>query len=167
MKSLKISYVLYEGKSILRQFRELGGLNVTITGGEIFLHKDLMEIIQETRKLYLRVFLLTNASLIADSIAAKLRELNIAEISVSVYSMSTSEHDRITCQEGSLSRTLAGTLLCAALTGCLAVMRGVRLLLLPYWLICLLGVEGVRTWRRRGSVDCGRNLQIQPVVGRR
>lgn len=95
-------------KNILHQFRELGGLNVTITGGEIFLRKDLMEIIQEARRLYLRVFLLTNASLITDSIAAKLRELNIAEISVSVYSMNPSEHDQITCQEGSLSKTLAG-----------------------------------------------------------
>ena len=62
---------------------------------------------------------------------------------------------------------LAGTLLCAALAGCLAILRGVRLFLLPYWLICLLGFGSAWYWRRSKSINCGRNFQIKPAVGRR
>lgn len=95
-------------KDVLHQFRELGGFNISFTGGEIFLRKDLYEIIEEARKLFLRVFLLTNATLISDEVARKLKELNIAGISVSVYSMKEAEHDWITGVNGSLRRTLDG-----------------------------------------------------------
>lgn len=95
-------------RDILRQFKDMGGFNITFTGGEIFLRKDLLEIIEEARKLFLRVFLLTNATLITDSLARKLSQFNIAEISVSVYSMEEAEHDWITGIKGSLKKTLEG-----------------------------------------------------------
>lgn len=94
--------------NIIQQFRALGGLNLSLTGGEIFLRKDLFEIIEEARKLYLRVFLLTNGTLITKPIAKKLKELNIAELSISVYSMSPKEHDSITGIKDSLKKTLDG-----------------------------------------------------------
>lgn len=95
-------------KDILKQFRAAGGLNVTFTGGEIFLRKDLFELIEEARKLYLRVFLLTNATLITDEVAKKLKQLNVAEVSVSIYSMDEIEHDWITGESGSLKKSLLG-----------------------------------------------------------
>ena len=94
--------------SILRQFRKMGGLNVTFTGGEIFLRKDLLTLIEEARNLHMRVFLLTNATLINEQIAKKLKELHIAEVSVSIYSLDEKIHDDITKVRGSLKKTLQG-----------------------------------------------------------
>ncbi len=93
-------------KEIISEFRAMGGLNLTLTGGEIFLRDDLFEIIQYARSLNLRVFLLTNATLISKDIAVKLKELSVTEISVSVYSLDEKIHDQITRYRGSLKRTL-------------------------------------------------------------
>lgn len=95
-------------KRIISEFRELGGLNLSLTGGEIFLRTDIFKIIEYARSLNLRVFLLTNASLITEEIARKLRKLNIAELSVSIYSLNPEIHDKITNRQGSLERTLQG-----------------------------------------------------------
>lgn len=104
----KAGLSLNEIKSIILEFRKLGGLNLTLTGGEIFLRNDIFEIIEYARSLYLRVFLLTNATLITDETAKKLRELHISEISVSIYSMNEDIHDAITGVKGSLIKTLNG-----------------------------------------------------------
>ncbi len=95
-------------KRVISEFRELGGLNLSLTGGEIFLRSDIFKIIEYARSLNLRVFLLTNASLITEEIARKLRKLNIAELSVSIYSLDPEIHDRITKRQGALERTLRG-----------------------------------------------------------
>ncbi len=95
-------------KRVIFEFREMGGLNLSLTGGEIFLRPDIFKIIEYARNLRLRVFLLTNASLITEKIAKKLRQLNIAELSVSIYSLDPQIHDKITKKKGSLERTLLG-----------------------------------------------------------
>lgn len=95
-------------KRAIFEFRELGGLNLSLTGGEIFLRPDIFNIIEYARNLNLRVFLLTNASLITEEIARMLRQLNVAELSVSIYSLDPQIHDRITRRQGSLERTLQG-----------------------------------------------------------
>ncbi len=94
--------------NILHQFRGMGGLNVTFTGGEIFLRKDLFELIRVARELKMRVFLLTNATMINDKIAKQLKQLNVAEVSVSIYSLNENVHDDITKVKGSLEKTLCG-----------------------------------------------------------
>ncbi len=95
-------------KDIIVQFRKLGGLNLSLTGGEIFLRNDIFKIISFARENYLRVFLLTNASLISEDVARKLKNLYIAELSVSVYSLVPEIHDSITGVKGSLESTLRG-----------------------------------------------------------
>lgn len=95
-------------KDIIIQFRKLGGLNLSLTGGEIFLRNDIFELISFARKNFLRVFLLTNASLITENVAIKLKELYISELSVSVYSLVPEIHDCITGVKGSLESTLLG-----------------------------------------------------------
>lgn len=92
--------------SIIEEFREMGGLNLTLTGGEIFLRKDIFEIIAFARNLNLRVFLLTNGTLITESDIIKLKSLYISELSISVYSLDAKIHDYITGTESSLSKTL-------------------------------------------------------------
>lgn len=95
-------------KRVIFQFRKLGGLNLSFTGGEIFLRPDLFELIKYARSLYLRVFLLTNGTLINEDVAKRLKELNVAELSISLYSMDEAIHDKVTGVKNSLKRTLLG-----------------------------------------------------------
>lgn len=97
-----------ELKKIILEFRKLGGLNLSFTGGEIFLRNDLFELIEYARSRYLRVFLLTNGSLITEDIAKNLKKLNIAELSISLYSMDEYIHDKVTRVKGSFKKTIQG-----------------------------------------------------------
>lgn len=86
--------------------RALGALNVTFTGGEILLRKDLPELIRHARSRYMRVFLMSNAYALDEAYVQKLAQLHISEYSTTVYSMDEAVHDRITRVPGSLRRTL-------------------------------------------------------------
>lgn len=94
--------------SLLRELRKLGVVEITFTGGEIFLRDDIYELIEAARKEYMRVFLLTNATMISDLAAKKVAELNVAQVSTTVFSMNPEVHDYITKSKGSLKRTLKG-----------------------------------------------------------
>lgn len=86
--------------------RSLGALNITLTGGEIFLRKDLLDIIEYSRKKHMRVFLMTNATLVDEKMAQRLKELYISGFSTTIFSMDENIHDEITQVKGSLKRTL-------------------------------------------------------------
>lgn len=92
---------------ILREFKDLGGLNVSLTGGEIFLRSDLFEIIEYIRSLHMRVILLSNGTLVDYHVASALSKLNIAQFSTTVFSMDENIHDKITQTPGSLQKTLS------------------------------------------------------------
>lgn len=92
--------------NLLFSLREVGTLNVTFTGGEIFLRDDIFEIIETARKLHFRVFLLSNASLLNEEKIKKLANLHISEFSTSIFSLDSSIHDKITGVPGSLETTL-------------------------------------------------------------
>lgn len=98
-------------KKSIKEARELGALNVTLTGGEIFLRDDLFELIQFARKNYMRVFLMSNASLLTEEIIQKLYYLGIAEFSTTVFSMKEKIHDLITQKVGSCRKTIENILL--------------------------------------------------------
>lgn len=93
-------------KKLLLELRELGVVNVTITGGEILLRKDLFEIIKFARSLYMRVFLLSNGTLLTEAIVEKLASLYVSEFSTTIFSMNSDIHDSITGSEGSLNHLL-------------------------------------------------------------
>ena len=96
----------HEVKNILDQLAEAGALFLTFSGGEIFLRQDLFELIRYARGLNFDVSLKTNALLIDESRARKLRELDIRKIQISIYSADAVIHDAITKVPGSLDRSL-------------------------------------------------------------
>lgn len=93
---------------LLDQLREMGIQNVSFTGGEIFVRKDIFEIIEYARKHYMRVFLLSNGTLLTESIAKRLKELHISEFSTTLFSMDHSIHDSITRKKGSWEALMNG-----------------------------------------------------------
>jgi MoaA/NifB/PqqE/SkfB family radical SAM enzyme len=95
-----------EVKNVLDQLAEAGALFLTFSGGEIFLRPDLFELIAYGRGLNFDVSLKTNALLIHESRARKLRELGIRKIQISIYSADAAIHDAITKVPGSLDRSL-------------------------------------------------------------
>jgi AdoMet-dependent heme synthase len=92
----------------LDQLADAGVLFLTISGGEPLIRRDCFEIIEYARALRFNVKLKTNAVLIREKEARRLRELNVEQIQISVYSHRAEIHDGISKLPGSLNRTLAG-----------------------------------------------------------
>lgn len=91
--------------SILDEFAEMGGIHVTLSGGEAFLHKDLIEIVRYCRKKDLKISILSNLISLKDEQIAELKEANLSLIQVSLYSMDATIHDFITTVKGSFEKT--------------------------------------------------------------
>ena len=88
-------------KYIIDDMKKVGVFTVTLTGGEIFTRKDIFEIIKYIRNKNMRVVLLTNATLLNEIKILQLKELNIAQLSTTVFSMNPQIHDSITGIKGS------------------------------------------------------------------
>lgn len=95
-----------EIKGVLNQLAEAGCLFLTYSGGEIFLRRDVFDLIAYARGLNFDVSLKTNALLIDADRAQRLRELGVRKIQVSIYSTDPAIHDAITKVPGSLKRSL-------------------------------------------------------------
>jgi radical SAM protein with 4Fe4S-binding SPASM domain len=95
-----------EIKHLLREMSEAGVFILTFSGGEIFLRKDFFEILEYARALTFCIKLKTNAVLIREAQAARLRDLSVASIQISIYSHRPEVHDAITKVKGSLQRSV-------------------------------------------------------------
>ena len=91
--------------AIIDEFAELGGLHVTLSGGEAFLNKDVVKIARYARSKDLMVTILSNLIAINDSQIEELSSLNLALVQTSLYSMNPETHDYITKRRGSFART--------------------------------------------------------------
>jgi radical SAM protein with 4Fe4S-binding SPASM domain len=93
--------------AVMKELANAGTLFLTFSGGEIFLRPDLYEILAEARRLHFDLSLKTNALLVTEERAARLREYGVRRVQISVYSDIPEVHDAITKVAGSLQRTLA------------------------------------------------------------
>lgn len=94
-------------KSIIDEFAANGGLHVTLSGGEIFIYKDLIRVIQYCREKDLMITLLTNLMALRDVHIPFIKAANISGLQVSLYSMDPEIHDTITTVKGSFAKTKA------------------------------------------------------------
>ncbi|MGD0989293.1 MAG: radical SAM protein [Candidatus Sulfotelmatobacter sp.] len=95
-----------EIKHLLEEMAEAGVLILTFSGGEIFLRKDFFEILEYARSLTFCIKLKTNAVLIREAQAARLRDLGVQSVQISIYSHRPEVHDAITKVRGSLQRSI-------------------------------------------------------------
>lgn len=93
--------------SIIDELAEMGGQHVTLSGGEVFLHKDIIPIIQHCRKRDMRISVLTNLVMLKDEQIPAIKEANISLLQTSLYSMDPKIHDAITTIPGSHAKTKA------------------------------------------------------------
>ena len=91
----------------LEQLSEAGAFFLTFSGGEIFLRKDLEEILAAARRLRFDISLKTNALLINTERAAMIARYGVRRVQISIYSSEPTIHDAITKVPNSLKRSLA------------------------------------------------------------
>lgn len=94
-------------KSVIDEFSAMGGIHVTLSGGEAFLHKDIIEIARYCREKDLKISILSNLISLKDEQIEALKEINLSLIQVSLYSMDPDIHDYITTVKGSFKKTKA------------------------------------------------------------
>jgi AdoMet-dependent heme synthase len=92
---------------VLEQLARAGALFLTFSGGEIFLRKDLEEILAAARRLQFDISLKTNALLVTSERAKMLQRFSVRRVQISIYSSEPAIHDAITKVPGSLQRSLA------------------------------------------------------------
>lgn len=97
-----------EIRTLLDQLANAGVFFLTLSGGEPLVRLDCFEIIEYARSLQFNVKLKTNAILIHEKEAQRLKRLGVEQIQISLYSHRAEIHDGITKVQGSLDRTLEG-----------------------------------------------------------
>ena len=95
-----------EIKNVLDQLCEAGVFFLVLSGGEVLMRRDFFEIVEYARRLQFNVKVKTNAVMIREKEARKLRALGVEQIQVSVYSHRPEIHDAITKLPGSFKRTI-------------------------------------------------------------
>lgn len=91
--------------NIIDQFASIGGLHVTLSGGEVFLHKDIIRIIQYCRKKDMEICILSNLISLKDVQIPFVKAANVSYVQASLYSMIPEIHDSITTIKGSHIKT--------------------------------------------------------------
>lgn len=90
---------------ILDESRKLNVIHISISGGEPLLHKDFISFLQKCKELDLSVNVLSNLTLLNDSIIEEMKENPLLSVQTSIYSMNPLVHDSITKKSGSLELT--------------------------------------------------------------
>jgi radical SAM protein with 4Fe4S-binding SPASM domain len=146
-----------EVKGVLDQLAAAGTFFLTFSGGEIFLRKDLFELVAYARGLQFDVKLKTNGVLVREREAARIRELGVRQLQISVYSHRPEVHDAITKVPGSLVRTLAAIRLLTA--------AGVRVMIANVLMRQnAADYPGVRALAEELGVDCTIDPTITPMM---
>jgi radical SAM protein with 4Fe4S-binding SPASM domain len=95
-----------EIKGVIRQLADAQVFFLTFSGGEVFLRRDFLELVEYARNLLFNVKVKTNGVMIGDAEAQRLRALGVEQIQISVYSHRPEVHDAITKLPGSLARSI-------------------------------------------------------------
>jgi radical SAM protein with 4Fe4S-binding SPASM domain len=147
-----------EIKHLLDQMAEAGVFILTLSGGEIFLRKDFFELLEYARRqLLFCVKLKTNAILIREQEAARIRDLGVESIQISIYSHRPEIHDAITLVPGSLKRSLEAIRFLKS--------QGLRVIIANVLMVQnLQDYRGVRALGEELGVECTLDPTITPMM---
>lgn len=94
-------------KIIIDKYVEMGGIKISLSGGEALLNKDIVKMLHYCREKDLQIVLLTNLISLNNEHLQVLKEVNVACVKASLYAMSPKTHDIITTVKGSFRQTKA------------------------------------------------------------
>lgn len=92
---------------VLEQAREMQVLNITISGGEPLMHKDIVAILHKCYENNFSVNLLSNLTMLNDEILSVMKENPLISVQTSLYAVDDMIHDGITKTKGSCKKTKA------------------------------------------------------------
>ena len=92
-------------ENVIKQYSEMGGLQVSLSGGEILLHKDIWKMVEICRQHDMQIVLLSNLYYLKDDDVLKMANANVSMVQTSLYSMNPEIHDQITKIKGSHEKT--------------------------------------------------------------
>ncbi|MEW6075268.1 MAG: radical SAM protein [Candidatus Omnitrophota bacterium] len=91
---------------ILNHLQELGSFHLGFSGGEIFLRKDILDILWYAKHKGFNIILLTNGSLIDRYIAEELRKLTLNKVDITLHSLNRSHFEAISRTKGSYVKVM-------------------------------------------------------------
>ncbi len=101
------------GKAFISDLADFGVPVILFSGGEPLLRKDLFPLASLARELGIRVALSTNGTLITDQIAREIKEIDFAEVGISLDGIGTN-NDHFRGRDGAFEAALAGIRNCIA-----------------------------------------------------
>jgi radical SAM protein with 4Fe4S-binding SPASM domain len=96
---------LAEIEKILDELASMGTLRLTLTGGEIFLRKDILQIIKAAKARRFHLTLFTSGTHIDQAMAGEIAALKVDEVDISLYSDRAEDHDAFTQEDGSWKKS--------------------------------------------------------------
>lgn len=93
---------------VLDELALLGCLTLTVTGGEIFTHPRIFEILEEAQKRAFQINLFTNAVLLTAERVEKIKKTSPNLVSVSVYGITRETYEAVTRVPGSFEKFMHG-----------------------------------------------------------
>jgi len=147
-----------EIKRVMDEMAEAGVFILTFSGGEIFLRKDFFEILEYARlERQFCVKLKTNAIMIREREAARLREIGVESIQISIYSHRPEVHDAITLVPGSLKRSIDAARFLKS--------QGLRVIFANVLMVQnMQDYRGVRALAEELGVECTLDPTITPMM---
>lgn len=94
--------------SVLDQLAEAGTLFLKLTGGEVFVREDFLDIAFAAKARGFSMYIKTNGTLITDPIARRLKELAPACVDISLLGASAATHDKIMGVPGFFEKAVNG-----------------------------------------------------------
>ena len=92
---------------LLDELADMGTMYLTLTGGELFLRRDWLEIARRARQRGFALRLFSNGALIDDEVADDIAPLHAA-VEISLYAMDAEIFDELTQRTGSFAKTIRG-----------------------------------------------------------
>jgi radical SAM protein with 4Fe4S-binding SPASM domain len=99
---------LPEYEAFFAEWAALGGFYLLVSGGDVFVRPDALDILWAAARQRFDMTLITHAMSIDDDTAEQLHAMGVRRVSVSVYHTDPDIHDRVTLRRGSFERTIAG-----------------------------------------------------------
>jgi len=90
---------------VLDQCREMGVLDLTLSGGEPMCHPHFADFLRKLKEYDFTVAILSNLTLLNDEIIAVMKGQHSFDVQTSLYSMNPEIHDSITQMPGSFIKT--------------------------------------------------------------
>jgi len=92
--------------SILHQLRDIGTLEIELTGGEPFLHPDIKYLLSNLYDYNFTITITTNGILVPDGLSSVLDSSNLKYIRVSIHGVNANTHDFLVRKKGAFKEVI-------------------------------------------------------------